>query len=415
MRALPTLSRLAALALAGCASVPSAPPPPTAPGATPPAPQVKTLSTARYEPVDFAQLPALADADLRAAWPALAASCGAFERRPEQRARWAPLCAAVAAARDAAAMRRTLAAHLDAYRVLLETREAGNGEARVLESTDRGRLTGYYEPLLAGSRTPDRRYRVPLYRVPDDLVTVELGSLYPELAGKRVRGRLLQEERGKRVVPYWSRGEIDGNGRLRGQELLWVDDAIEAFFLHVQGSGRVRLPDGSVVRVGYADTNGHPYRSIGAWLIERGELTLAQASMQGIAAWARANPQRVRELLDANPSYVFFRELPLGDPDAGPVGALGVPLTAGVSVAADPQFVPAGAPLVIRSEHPASGTPLVRLVLAQDTGGAIRGPLRFDLFWGTGREAGELAGRQRHDVQAWLLVPKGMRPEQLLR
>ncbi|HXF47728.1 MAG TPA: MltA domain-containing protein, partial [Burkholderiaceae bacterium] len=223
------------------------------------------------------------------------------------------------------------------------------------------------------------------------------------------------EERGKRVVPYWSRGEIDGNGRLRGQELLWVDDAIEAFFLHVQGSGRVRLPDGSVVRVGYADTNGHPYRSIGAWLIERGELTLAQASMQGIAAWARANPQRVRELLDANPSYVFFRELPLGDPDAGPVGALGVPLTAGVSVAADPQFVPAGAPLVIRSEHPASGTPLVRLVLAQDTGGAIRGPLRFDLFWGTGREAGELAGRQRHDVQAWLLVPKGMRPEQLLR
>ncbi len=399
---------LAALALAGCVSTPPPPKPASAP-------QVKTVTTARYEPIDFAQLPALQDADVRAAWPALLATCGVFERRAEQRARWARLCAAAAKARDAAAMRRALADHLDAYRVLLETREAGDGEARVLESTDRGRLTGYYEPLLAGSRTRDERYAVPLYRVPDDLLIVDLGSLYPELAGKRVRGRLVADGRERRVVPYWSRGEIDGDARLRGQELLWVDDTIEAFFLHVQGSGRVRLPDGSVVRVGYADTNGHPYRSIGAWLIERGELTLEQASMQGIAAWARAHPHRLRELLDANPSYVFFRELPLGDPDAGPVGALGVALTAGVSVAADPQFVPAGAPLVIRSEHPTSGAPLVRLVLAQDTGGAIRGPLRFDLFWGSGRAAGELAGRQRHDVQAWLLVPKGVRPEQLLR
>lgn len=399
---------LAALALASCVSTPPPPKPASAP-------QVKTVTTARYEPIDFAQLPALQDADVRAAWPALLASCAVFERRAEQRPRWAPLCAAAAGARDVAAMRRTLADHLDAYRVLLETREAGDGEARVLESTDRGRLTGYYEPLLAGSRTRDERYSVPLYRVPDDLLIVDLGSLYPELAGKRVRGRLVADGRERRVVPYWSRGEIDGDARLRGQELLWVDDTIEAFFLHVQGSGRVRLPDGSVVRVGYADTNGHPYRSIGAWLIERGELTLEQASMQGIAAWARAHPHRLRELLDANPSYVFFRELPLGDPDAGPVGALGVALTAGVSVAADPQFVPAGAPLVIRSEHPTSGAPLVRLVLAQDTGGAIRGPLRFDLFWGSGRAAGELAGRQRHDVQAWLLVPKGVRPEQLLR
>jgi membrane-bound lytic murein transglycosylase A len=409
MRSTRALALLAALALAGCAGVPPPPPKP------PPAPQVKTITGARYEPIEFAQLPALADTDVRAAWPALLASCGAFERQAEPRARWAPLCAAAAGARDAAAMRRALGAHLDAYRVLLETREAGNGEARLLESSDRGRLTGYYEPLLAGSRTPSARFSVPLYRVPDDLLIVDLGSLYPELAGKRVRGRIATDERGRRVVPYWSRGEIEGGARLRGQELLWVDDAIEAFFLHVQGSGRVRLPDGSVVRVGYADSNGHPYRSIGAWLIERGALTWEQASMQGIAAWARANPQRVRELLDANPSYVFFRELPLGDPNAGPLGALGVALTAGVSVAADPQFVPAGAPLVIRSEHPVSGAPLVRLVLAQDTGGAIRGPLRFDLFWGTGRAAGELAGRQRHDVQAWLLVPKGVRPEQLLR
>jgi membrane-bound lytic murein transglycosylase A len=260
---------------------------------------------------------------------------------------------------------------------------------------------------------------VPLYRVPDDLLIVDLGTVYPELQGKRVRGRITESSSGKRVVPYWSRADIDGAQALRGQELLWVDDPIEAFFLQIQGSGRVRLSGktepGSVVRVGYADTNGQPYRSIGTWLIERGELTLENASMQGIKAWVRANPQRLRELLDQNPSYVFFRELPLGDPAAGPVGAFNVPLTTGVSVAADPQFTPLGAPLIVRSANPVDGGPLVRLVVAQDTGGAIRGPLRFDFFWGTGRTAGEIAGRQRDDVYAWLLVPKGMRPEDLLR
>jgi membrane-bound lytic murein transglycosylase A len=214
-------------------------------------------------------------------------------------------------------------------------------------------------------------------------------------------------------VPYWSRAELNEE-RLRGTELLWVDDVIEAFFLQIQGSGRVRLTDGSMLRVGYADTNGHPYRSIGRVLIERGELTLDQASMQGITAWARANPQRVSELLNQNPSYVFFRELPLGDPAAGPVGAMGLPLTPGYSVAVDPRFIPLGAPLLLATTHPVSGAPLQRLVLAQDTGGAIRGPLRFDLFWGFGAEAAAPAGRQRHDGQAWLLVPRGARPEALV-
>jgi membrane-bound lytic murein transglycosylase A len=289
----------------------------------------------------------------------------------------------------------------------------------VLDITDRGRLTGYYEPELIGSRVRGEPFTVPLYRVPDDLLIVDLGTVYPELQGKRVRGRITESSSGKRVVPYWSRADIDGAQALRGQELLWVDDPIEAFFLQIQGSGRVRLSGktepGSVVRVGYADTNGQPYRSIGTWLIERGELTLENASMQGIKAWVRANPQRLRELLDQNPSYVFFRELPLGDPAAGPVGAFNVPLTAGVSVAADPQFTPLGAPLIVRSASPVDGAPLMRLVVAQDTGGAIRGPLRFDFFWGTGRTAGEIAGRQRDDVYAWLLVPKGLRPEELLR
>lgn len=408
-----------ACCLAACQAPPRIPP---APAPVPPALQIKTVTLARYEASSFAQAPALRDLDLIAAWPALLVSCNAFDRSP-RREKWSSACLAARAVRpdDAAALRATLEAQFAVFRILAETREAPNAtpDARVLDLTDRGRMTGYYEPELNGSRTRGDAYGVPLYRVPDDLLVVDLASVYPELQGKRVRGRVVESTNGKRVVPYWSRSDIDGAQRLRGQELLWVDDPVEAFFLQIQGSGRVRLaggPDGgAVVRVGYADTNGQPYRSIGAWLIERGELTLENASMQGIRAWVRTNPQRLRELLDQNPSYVFFRELPLGDPAAGPIGALNVPLTAGMSVAADPQFTPLGAPLIVRTTHPVDGAPLERLMLAQDTGGAIRGPLRFDFFWGTGKAAGEVAGRQRGDVNAWLLVPKGMRPEELLR
>jgi membrane-bound lytic murein transglycosylase A len=189
---------------------------------------------------------------------------------------------------------------------------------------------------------------------------------------------------------------------------------LDAFFLQVQGSGRVRLDDGSTIRLAYADSNGQPYRSIGRWLVEHGELTLEQASMQGIRDWARAHPQRLDELLEANPSMVFFREQPIGDPEAGPAGALGVALTPGYSVAVDPRFVPLGAPVVLDTTPPSDTAPLRRMLIAQDTGGAIRGPLRFDWFWGTGAIAGDLAGRQRGDGSAWLLVPMGTRPEALL-
>lgn len=396
----------AALLLGACQTLPPAPPP-----------AIKTVTQARYEKVDFDALPALADADLVAAWPAWLASCRAFERgNGTRRAAWQAACAAAAAvdAGSAAAIRVYLRERLDAWRVLAETREDTAGNDALIGVADRGRITGYYEPLLNGSRTKVLPFTVPLHRPPDDLLIVDLASLHPELAGKRVRGRLVETPNGKRVVPYWSREELTNGARLAGAELLWVDDPIEAFFLQVQGSGRVRLPDGSVVRVGYADVNGHPYRSIGRWLVERGELKLEDASMQGIQAWARANPQRLNELLNQNPSYVFFRELPLGDPNAGPLGALAVPLTAGYSVAVDPQYVPLGAPVVISTQHPATNAPLVRLMAAQDTGGAIRGPLRFDFFWGTGREAGAVAGRQRHDVAAWILVPKGLTPAALI-
>ncbi len=395
---------LAALVLAACVTRP-----PVAP------PGVKTITFARYTIVPFGALPPLADADVVRAWPALLASCRALPRRPHG-TEWQDFCAeaAQAGAADATALRTLLESRLQAWRIESVTREDlgpnATAEPRELSATDRGRITGYYEPQLDGSRTRVAPYLVPLYRVPDDLLTVELASLYPELAGKRVRGRV----EGRRVLPYWSRGEIDRGARLAGAELLWVDDEIEAFFLQVQGSGRVHLTDGSMVRVGYADTNGQPYHSIGRILAERGELTVEQASLQGIRAWARAHPDRLTELLDQNPSYVFFRELPLGDPNAGPIGAMGLALTPGYSLAVDPQFVPLGSPVVISTTHPASDAPLARLMLAQDVGGAIRGPVRFDLFWGFGREAGELAGRQRNEVQAWLLLPKGVAPEQML-
>jgi membrane-bound lytic murein transglycosylase A len=402
---------VAALLLATACQTPPSPPE----RAAAPPPAIKTLTQTRFEPVPTEALPSITDADLTAAWPALWLSCRGFERSAARRELWADACSRVAAVApgDVAAQRALLAQRFDAYRLVSVTLEDGGAEPRVLAAEIRGRITGYYEPLLNGSRTRAAPYRVPLYRRPADLLTIDLASLHPELAQMRLRGRLQQTENGLRVLPYWSRAELTED-RLRGAELLWVEDAVEAFFLQIQGSGRVRLPDGTMVRVGYADTNGHPYRSIGRVLIERGELTLDQASMQGIAAWGRAHPQQLPELLNQNPSYVFFRELPLGDPNAGPAGAMGLPLTPGYSVAVDPRFAPLGAPLLISTEHPVTGAPLQRLVLAQDTGGAIRGPLRLDLFWGFGPEAATVAGRQRHDVQAWLLVPRGVRPEALL-
>ncbi len=304
-------------------------------------------------------------------------------------------------------MREFFSNHFDAYRITALAAE----DSTEPTATTTGLVTGYYEPLLRGSRVRSDKYPVPLYRVPDDLVVVDLGSVYPELSTMRLRGKL----QGRYLVPYPTRSEITGSNALAGNELLWVDDTIDAFFLQIQGSGRVQLPDGTTVRVGYADQNGHPYRSLGRWLVEQGYLTLDQASMQGIKAWAQRNPERLKEALDHNASFVFFRELPLGNASAGPMGALAVPLTPGYSLAADSRFVPLGAPVVLSTIDPDTRAPLVRAMMAQDTGGAIRGPLRFDFFWGFGAAAGERAGRQKHEGQAWVLVPKGTTPEALLK
>jgi membrane-bound lytic murein transglycosylase A len=215
------------------------------------------------------------------------------------------------------------------------------------------------------------------------------------------------------VVPYWSRAEIDaGQARLSGTELIWLDDPIEAFFVQIQGAARIELADRSSIRVGYADQNGHPYRSIGRVLIERGELTLDKASMQGIKAWARQHPDKLPSLLAENPSYVFFREIatdPVHGID-GPIGALGVPLAAGRVIAVDARFLPLGAPVFLATTYPLSDARLQRLVLAQDTGGAIRGALRADYFWGSGDDAGRNAGRMNQSGRMWLLWPKDAAP-----
>lgn len=269
-----------------------------------------------------------------------------------------------------------------------------------------GLVTGYYEPLLRGSRTRAKGFEQPVRGVPDDLLTIDLSAVFPELKDKRVRGRL----EGNKVVPYWSRAEIAARGdRMPGRNLLYVDDAVELFFLQVQGSGRVRLADGSMVRLNYADQNGHPYQSIGRVLIERGELKLEEASMQGIQAWARANPGRLDDLLNTNPSYVFFRELP--DSKDGPIGALGVPLTPERSIAVDPRAVALGSPVFLATTRPNSAQPMNRLVMAQDTGGAIKGAVRADFFWGFGKEAGELAGRMKQSGRYWVLLPPELAPK----
>jgi membrane-bound lytic murein transglycosylase A len=269
---------------------------------------------------------------------------------------------------------------------------------------DSGLITGYYEPQLQGSRTRNPQYNVPLYASPQDLLVVDLTSVYPQLKGMRLRGRVI----GRKVVPYYSRAELAAGDPLAGQEIVWVQDPLDAFLLEVQGSGRVQLPDGQVIRLQYAEQNGQPYHAIGRYLVQGGDLTVEQASIPGIRDFLVRNPSRMQEVLNANPSVVFFKEAPVDDPAIGPTGAQGIALTAGRSIAVDPACVPLGAPVFLSTTLPASDTPLQRLVIAQDTGGAINGAPRADLFWGTGPQAGELAGKMRQSGAMWLLWPRNV-------
>jgi membrane-bound lytic murein transglycosylase A len=340
-------------------------------------------------PATFENLPGWRDDDLAQAWPAFRASCRALRFREA----WRAPCER-AATLDAPTADE-IRAYFEQYFVPYRTTNP--------DGSTTGMITGYYEPLLRGSRERHPPFIYPLYAPPDDLLIVDLATVAPETKNLRLRGRL----DGRRVVPYYTRAEIDnGAAPLTGKEIVFVDDPIEAFFLQIQGSGRVRLESGEELRIGYADQNGHPYQSIGRYLVDKGELPLSETSMQGIEAWARANPARVGELLAQNPSYVFFRELPPAND--GPIGAFGVPLTPGRSIAVDSRYVPLGAPVYLATTQPNSDLSLDRLMIAQDTGGAIRGPVRADFFWGTGADAGSFAGRMRQQGSMWVLLPKGM-------
>ncbi len=382
-----------ALLLAACAVQPPAPPqpspqpaPPTPPAVAPPAPiPTPQPSLSTLKPAGWAALPGWRDDALAEAWPALLAGCTTLKKQSA----WQTVCA------DAEALTLPNDA---AVRTFFETRFTP-WQAMQEDGGAEGLVTGYYEPLLKGDRERTARARYPLYAAPDDLVTVDLASVYPELKGLRLRGRLA----GNRIVPYAARKDIEAPG-FPGRAIAWAEDPVDLFFLQIQGSGRIELPDGSHLRVGYADQNGYPYLSVGRLLVERGELTLDQASMQGIKNWGAKNPDKLPDLLAANPSYVFFRALP--DGLAGPLGALGVPLTAARSIAVDPRFVPLGAPVFLATTQPNSPVPLNRLMLAQDTGGAIRGGVRADFFWGFGDAAGELAGRMKQRGRMWVLLPK---------
>lgn len=362
-------------------------------------------------PASYADLPGWDRDRLAEALPALRRSCARITALSPARklggdgaaaagtvADWLPVCAAAAGIRpgDEAAARSFFESELRPV-------EARNGRKA------HGLFTGYYEALLHGSRTRHDRFQVPIYRRPPELVMVDLGKFRPELSGQRIAGRIV----GGNLLPYPDRSAIDAGALAgRGLEIAWVDDPVEAFFLQIQGSGRIALAEGGEMRIGYAAQNGRPYASIGKELIDRGALPREAVSMPTIREWLKAHPEQTLPVLQKNPSYVFFQELK----GEGPMGAEGVPLTPGRSLAVDLKYMPLGVPVWISGGMPglAAGQPdrkLHRLLVAQDTGGAIRGPVRGDVFYGFGPEAESVAGRMKHRGKLWVMLPKELTPE----
>ena len=395
---------LAAACLAGCAAIPPASPavPPPAPAPAPGAP-----APLRLDAVKFSELPAWSQSDPRSAVRAFVRSCLIFAAKPDDAplggvndyagtaGEWREVCrtAALVPLDDAAAARRFFESDFVPYRV-----GPAPGE---------GLFTGYYEPELRGSRTRRGPYQTALYGAPADLVNVDLGQFRENLKGQRIVGRVTDG----RLVPYPARAEIEG-GALAAP-ILFVDDPIDAYFLQVQGSGRVVLDDGTVVRAVYAGQNGRPYISIGRILVQRGELTLETVSMQSIRAWLLAHPAQAQPLMNENPSFVFFAEQPLGDPSLGAAGAQGAPLIAEASLAVDLTVHALGVPVWLETTAPDPDLTkpdriFERLLVMQDTGGAIRGPVRGDIYWGYSADAGAIAGRMHSQGRMTVLLPKSV-------
>lgn len=332
---------------------------------------------------DFDTLPLSDDVAARAL-VAFRLSCPSLVRRTDasgltQGSDWQPAC-------DAAKTWRESDAHAFFGR-WFETVQVADGKAQA---------TGYYEPEIAGSRHKRPGYEVPVYAKPDDIIEVDLGQFSTDLKGKKIRGRVA----GKSFIPYFDRKDID-QGALdgRGLEIAYAADPVELFFLQIQGSGRLRGPDGQVMRIGFAGQNGREYVGIGALMRDRGLLQPGKASMQGIMEYLRTHPEEGQAIMWENKSYVFFQELK----GAGPNGSLGLPVTGQVSAAVDPKFVPLGAPVFLSMDRAEANG----LWIAQDTGGAIKGPNRVDTFWGAGDDARAIAGGMNSRGVAWLLLPVG--------
>ena len=362
-------------------------------------PETFTSGSVRLRSARFSDLPGTTETDWERSLNAFRVSCTSMGTQPL----WQRACANAQATPTGLA-RTFFEDNFDLWQVF--SLESPDGA-----ETDAGLMTGYFEPILRASRKRHGIYQYPIYGVPDDLITVDLAAIHPQLKGMRLRGKLI----GNKLVPYDDRAGIAARKDLEQKHVIcWADDPVEVFFQQIQGSGRVLLDDGKLIRVGYANQNGHPYRSLGAWLIENAGLTRDEMSMQRIKQWVRDNPERRQELLNANPNFVFFAEREGYSADQGPIGAQGLPLMPMASVAVDRRYWKLGVPFVTEIEQTNPPMAFARPVIAQDTGGAIRGVIRFDYFWGLGNEAGAMAGGQKSRARAWVMVPKGESPASVL-
>jgi membrane-bound lytic murein transglycosylase A len=362
----------------------------------------------RLTPVKFSELPGWTQNDPRAALAAFRRSCAALKKKsPMSRMGGAGYAGSVGDWQGACAAAPTNASDAQAARTFFE-----NWFAPVAVSAGdvrEGLFTGYYEPHLRASRTRHGAYQAPIYGLPDDLISVDLGQFRDALKGEHIAGRV----EGHTLVPYATRAEIDAKGVDHAPVLFYGDDPVTVFFLHIQGSGRVLLDDGAIVRVAYAGQNGQPYTAIGRTLIAQGALTKENVSLQTIRAWLKANPQNARQVMETDKSFVFFSEQPVGDASLGSAGSEGVALTAGASLAVDLRLHPLGAPFFVSTNVPDPNTAkpdraFNRLLIAQDTGGAIKGPVRGDVFWGFGKDAEEIAGRMKSHGMLFVLLPKSV-------
>ncbi len=382
------------------------PPPPPAP-----APEVAAL----YTPIEITSLPGWSSDATIEALPAIRRSCNQFRSKSSDStvgadalartvSDWQAACSALLSVGDENALREVLTSAFTAYHV--------SSSAEGVQD-DSGTFTGYYEADLEGSFTRGGAYQTPIYGPPRDLVTIDLkdfastaNGVPRDLSGNLV-GRIVEERRGNRMKPYFSRAEIDAQNAIANDAdvLVWAKDPVDVHILHIQGSGRVTLPDGQIIRIGFAGHNGRSFNGIGGILLRAGVLKPGQGSMISVRKWLKDNPVQAADYMNQNARYIFFRRLDPKETEDGPIGALGVSLTPLRSIAVDPRYIPLGAPVWIDTHDP-DKEPLQRLVVAQDVGSAIKGIVRGDFFWGAGEGAFSKAGRMKSDGRYFVFVPK---------